>query len=60
LGDKIGKNVMGWACGTYREMKGVYRVLVGKPEGKKSLGIPIRRWGDNIKMDPGSGMGGRD
>ena len=42
---------MGWACGTYSEMKGVYRVLVRKPEGKKSLGILIRRWGYNIKMD---------
>jgi hypothetical protein len=33
------------------EMKGVYRVLLGKPEGKRSLGIPMRRWEDNIKMD---------
>ena len=31
--------------------RGVYRVLVGKPEGKKPLGIPRRRWVDNIKMD---------
>jgi hypothetical protein len=30
---------------------GVYRVLVGKPEGKISLGRPRRRWEDNIKMD---------
>jgi hypothetical protein len=29
----------------------VYRVLVGKPEGKISLGRPRRRWEDNIKMD---------
>jgi len=29
----------------------VYRVLVGKPEGKRSLGRPRRRWEDNIKMD---------
>jgi len=29
----------------------VYRVLVGKPEGKRPLGIPTRRWEDNIKMD---------
>jgi hypothetical protein len=29
----------------------VYRVLVGKPEGKKPLGIPRRRWEDNLKMD---------
>ena len=31
--------------------RGVYRVLVGKPEGKKPLGRPSRRWEDNIKMD---------
>jgi hypothetical protein len=31
--------------------RGVYRVLVGKPEGKKPLGRPKRRWEDNIKMD---------
>jgi hypothetical protein len=32
------------------EGKGVYRVLVGRPEGKKPLGRPRRRWKDNIKM----------
>ena len=31
--------------------RGVYRVLVGKPEGKMQLGRPRHRWGDNIKMD---------
>jgi hypothetical protein len=30
---------------------GVYRVLVGRPEGKRQLGRPRRRWDDNIKMD---------
>ena len=30
--------------------RGVYRVLVGKPEGKRPLGRPRRRWEDNIKM----------
>ena len=30
---------------------GVYRVLVGKPEGKRTLGRPRRTWEDNIKMD---------
>jgi hypothetical protein len=29
----------------------VYRVLVGKPEGKRPLGKPRRRWEDNIRMD---------
>ena len=31
--------------------RGVYRVLVGRPEGKRPLGRPRRRWEDNIKMD---------
>ena len=35
----------------YEERGGVYRVLVGKPEGKRPLGRPRRRWEDNIKMD---------
>jgi len=33
------------------ERRGVYRVLVGKPEGKGQLGRPRHRWEDNIKMD---------
>jgi len=33
------------------EGRGLHRVLVGKPEGKRPLGRPIRRWEDNIKMD---------
>ena len=33
------------------EERGVHRVLVGKPEGKRPLGRPRRRWVDNIKMD---------
>jgi len=33
------------------EERGVYRVLVGKPEGNRPLGRPRRRWVDNIKMD---------
>jgi hypothetical protein len=33
------------------EDRGVYRVLVGKPEGKRPLGRPRHRWADNIKMD---------
>jgi hypothetical protein len=33
------------------EGRGVYRVLVGRPEGKRSLGRPRRSWEDNIKMD---------
>ena len=33
------------------ERKGVYKVLVGKHEGKRPLGRPRRRWEDNIRMD---------
>ena len=33
------------------EERGVYRVLLGKPDGRRSLGIPRRRWVDNIRMD---------
>jgi len=33
------------------EVRGVYRVLVRKPEGKRPLGRPRRRWVDNIRMD---------
>ena len=33
------------------ERRGLYRVLVGKAEGKRPLGRPRRRWEDNIKMD---------
>jgi hypothetical protein len=34
-----------------REGRGVYRVLVGRPEGKRPLGRPRRRWENNIKLD---------
>jgi len=41
--------------------RGVYRVLVGKPEGKRPLGRPRCRWEDNIKMDLEEvGSGGMD
>jgi len=42
---------MGWACGSYGGGEGAYRVLVGKPEEKRPLGRPRRRWVDNIRMD---------
>jgi len=51
LGDKIEKNEMGGHVACIGERRGVYRVLVGKPEGKRPLGRPRRRWEDNIKMD---------
>jgi hypothetical protein len=31
--------------------RGMHKILVGKPEGKRPLGIPRRMWEDNIKMD---------
>jgi hypothetical protein len=42
-----------WAGHVARMGKGrsVYRVLVGRPKGKRPLGRPRRRWEDNIKMD---------
>jgi hypothetical protein len=48
---KTRRNEMGRACGSYGEDRIAHRVLVGKPEGKRSLGRPRHRWEDNIKMD---------
>ena len=44
---------MRWAghVARVREERGVYRVLLGKPEGRRLLGRPRRRWVDNIRMD---------
>jgi hypothetical protein len=42
---------MGWACSAYEGRRGIYRVLLRKPEGKRPLGSHRRRWEDNIKMD---------
>jgi len=44
---------MAWAGYVARmgKRRGVYRVLVRRPEGKRPLGKPRRRWEDNIKMD---------
>jgi hypothetical protein len=39
---------MGRTCSTYGERRGAYRVLVGKPEGRRPLERPRRRWKDNI------------
>ena len=52
---------MGGACSVYGERGCLYRILVGKPEGKRSLGRPRHRWEDNIKMDfQEVGCGGMD
>jgi hypothetical protein len=40
------------------EVKGAHSVLVGKPEGRRPLGRPRRRWEDNIKMDLQEVVGG--
>jgi len=44
---------MRWAAHVARmsEKRGVYRVLVGKPEGRRPMGRPRRRWVDNIRVD---------
>jgi len=42
---------MGEACSAYGERRGIYRVLMGKSEGKRPLGRPRLRWEDNIKKD---------
>jgi hypothetical protein len=50
-----------WHMARMSEGKDVYRVLVGKPERKRPLGRPRRRWEDNIKMDLQEvGCGGTD
>jgi len=50
-----------WHVARMGEGRGVYRVLVGKPEGKRPLVRPRRRWEDNIKMDLQEvGCGGMD
>jgi hypothetical protein len=50
---RVIKSRLRWAGHVARmgEGRGVYRVLVGKPEGKRLLGRPRRRWEDNIRMD---------
>jgi hypothetical protein len=53
VGRVIKSRRMRWAGHVARmgEERGVYRVLVGKTEGKKPLGRPRHRWVDNIRMD---------
>jgi hypothetical protein len=42
---------MGGACSTNGEKRNAYKIFVGKPEGRRPLGRPRRRWVDNIKID---------
>jgi hypothetical protein len=44
-------NEIGGTFSSDGEVRGVYRVLLGKPEGKRSLWRPRRRWEDNINTD---------
>ena len=44
---------MGRTCSTYLERKrrGAYRVFVGKPDGKRPIGRPMRKWENNMEMN---------
>jgi len=58
---KSGRIRWAWHVACVGERRGVYRVLVGKPEGKRPIGRPRRRREDNIKMDLQEvGCGGMD
>jgi hypothetical protein len=47
----VKQNEVGRACNTNGGKRIAYRILVGKPEEKRPLGRPSRRWIDNIEMD---------
>jgi hypothetical protein len=52
---------MGGACRTNGGQENAYRLLVGKPEGRRPQGRPRRRWSDNIRIDlVGTGWGDVD
>jgi hypothetical protein len=52
---------MGKVCNTNEEKRNAYRILVGKPDGKRPLGRLRRRWVDNVKMYLREiGLGGMD
>jgi hypothetical protein len=48
---KIKEDEVGGNVAHVGERRGVYRILVGRPEGKRPLGRPRCKWEDNIKMD---------
>jgi hypothetical protein len=61
VGGSLPKDEMGSACSSKGETRNAYRILVGKPEGKRPQGRPRHRWVDNIKMDLKEiGWGGMD
>jgi hypothetical protein len=47
----VEKDGMGKVCSTHGKKRNAYRILVGKPEGKRPIGRPRRRWEYNITMD---------
>jgi hypothetical protein len=51
--NQVEEDEMDRPCSTNGEKKNAYRLLVGKPEGKRPLGRPRRRCVDNIRMDLG-------
>jgi hypothetical protein len=52
---------LGRSYSTHGEKRSAFRIMVGKPEGKRPLGRPRRKWEDNIKMDLREiGWGGMD
>jgi hypothetical protein len=51
LNNHVEEDEMDGPCSTNGEKRNAYRLLVGKPEGKRPLGRPRRRWVDNIRMD---------
>jgi hypothetical protein len=51
--DHVKEDEMEKACSTNWVNTNAYRLLVGKPEGKRQLRRPRSRWVDNVKMDPG-------
>jgi hypothetical protein len=59
LGKSVKANEVGGACGTHGRGEKMYKVLLGKPEGKRPFGRPRRRWEDGIRMDlRETGLGG--
>jgi hypothetical protein len=55
--NQVEEDEMGGVCSTNGEKFNAYRLLVGKPEGKRPLRRSRRRWVDNIRMDWRGGMG---
>ena len=57
----VNLNEVSGTCSSYGERRGIYWVLMGKPEGKRQLGRLRRRWENNIKIDLQEvGCGGLD